>query len=328
MPLGNIAQLLSPNKSLFTKNSYKEAIGDQDNGYNGHSVIKLLPNSPRFGFSKEDPAVVGVINNNINFSIDANWNEAGPLSDLIPNVPILKQIGYGVEGFVDSFQKRNNRVGIANIGNAVSSKLFYSNSGRLEIKPEMMIVDWKGTGSPLKAAFLLSLYSVPNTLYKVSDKLQQFIKWLEDIGSKGIQYLKDNNLDGPVEMVKNISEFLTTQYQEAKDKVVEVQYAESYGKREFEFGKELADDFSTLKSSPSPVSVWMGRFFYHSDMVIRRVDFDFSREQTQNGPLYVKIVLDLVSRTNIRDINDVGISMKSNSRVFELNSDNNNFIVD
>jgi hypothetical protein len=79
---------------------------------------------------------------------------------------------------------------------------------------------------------------------------------------------------------------------------------------------EEADDMITLRSAPSPVNVSIGNYFYKEDMVITRASFNFSKECTKAGPLYVEISLDLTSRYILKDIKSVGfVSNKNPSRV-------------
>ena len=67
------------------------------------------------------------------------------------------------------------------------------------------------------------------------------------------------------------------------------------------------NDLYTLRSSPVPVKVEIGNFFKNDDMVITNCSFNFSKEMTRNGPLFVKIDLDLSTRMILTSMDSVGL---------------------
>ena len=68
-----------------------------------------------------------------------------------------------------------------------------------------------------------------------------------------------------------------------------------------------------LKASPPTVTVTIGEYFEHTDMVVENVELNFSKEVTPAGPLYLDATIKLSSRYIINDISNVGF--KSPSKV-------------
>lgn len=85
-------------RTVFDKQSYAAAVNATDsNGPNGYAVIKITPRE-RTMSKITDLAVVGIIQTGLSFSVDATWSEFGSLSELAPDVPIIKDI----LGFADT----------------------------------------------------------------------------------------------------------------------------------------------------------------------------------------------------------------------------------
>lgn len=82
------------------------------------------------------------------------------------------------------------------------------------------------------------------------------------------------------------------------------------------YGMRGWDDYFKLRAAPTPVRVRIGNFFFHEDMIIESVSFDFSKEMTKNGPLYVDISMSLSSRTVITSLKDVGLTSISDMGTF------------
>ena len=59
------------------------------------------------------------------------------------------------------------------------------------------------------------------------------------------------------------------------------------------------------------VSVTIGQFFYNPSMVITGVNFQFSKQMTKAGPLFVNATIDLSTRKILTDLEDVGLILPS-----------------
>jgi hypothetical protein len=187
--------------------------------------------------------------------------------------------------------------GTANPNNlGMSSKKIYSSSGYLELDLDFRIVDWKGTGQPLKSAFLLSAMALPKnkanyTASQVSiNTIDKFIKFFGSaIADKNMVNQTSNDL---MKLIKDT-------FGIAEEGVIKILNA-APGMN----GKEItgylnSPEFFTLASSPLPVTIKIGQYFEHSDMIIETVGTEFSKSMTEFGPLYSDFKIHTSSRQTI-----------------------------
>jgi hypothetical protein len=79
------------------------------------------------------------------------------------------------------------------------------------------------------------------------------------------------------------------------------------------------DDNFVIKTSPTPVTICIGNYFKHDDMVIDGVKFNMSKEMTENGPLYIDVDLSISSRRVVDNIDYVGMFIpNTGSRVINV----------
>lgn len=329
-------------RTVFDKQSYAAAVNATDgNGPNGYAVIKITPRE-RTMSKITDLAVVGIIQTGLSFSVDAIWSEFGSLSELAPDVPIIKDI----LGFADTATGFLNtgaaRAGIAEIGSVYKSKKFYRKSGDIRISPVLKIVDWNGNGQPLLCSKIIAALLLPGKIdkEKLLADINSVAGSISSVAQKGFNALKKGmdavsnatpeqltNLAKPV--INDVTEGVqaaggavagaaakvAANVDDATDKLgsnLKTAGSDIMGGAAdiaVATGKTLwegADDLVTLRSSPTPVIVEIGSYFLHNDMVITNATFNFSKECTKNGPLYVDITLDLSSRTILSTIDDVG----------------------
>jgi len=303
------------NKSLFNKESYAAAIGKDDK--NGYAVVKITPKYARVGNDSKDPPIKGVYNTaegDLSFTIDSTWAELGGVAQSV--LP-----GGAGGGIIDAYQRVGgvaNLLGATAQANVYASKKIYQKSNYMNLKIPMMVVDWDGMGQPIFSALLLAWYCLPS-----GNVTQDITKAAKDFIDSQVQKMKDSGATG--EMITNFLQGTANYFEGA---VIKGKDAASKGidelvdKTNTEYSKDNiigdADDIITLRSSPVPVKVEIGRFFKHDDMVIENLEYTFSKEMTQAGPLYVKFNISLSTRKILGSIQDIGLGTISNTRYLEL----------
>jgi hypothetical protein len=309
-------------KSVFTKESYKSAIGDTSkiDGVNGYAAIRIAPDANRSN-GQQDLPVIGIIQKSgLNFSVDATWDSLGDIGGSV--LPQTSQFLRTV------YEKANNFsmiAGNADIGSVVASRKIYRKSGYLIITPNMRIVDWKGIGQPIMSSLLLATYATPHPdpLIATDELLDEIKAKIEEIKNR----IKDNKKGSFTEKIAGfvieVTEGVITAGSELFDNVDQIYTGGKLGSVGASNKNQLADidkDLS-LRSSPVPVTLSIGTFFKRKDMVIESIKFDFSKEVTASGPLYVDIDLTLSSRKIITSENDLGFLIPNGvSRVGYVNS--------
>lgn len=299
-------------KSVFNKKSYQSAIGKDNN--NGYAVVKITPRIKRVSKNDKDfadPPIKGVYDyseGGLEFSVNANWEPLGGIAQSV--LP-----GGSVVG--DAYSKVNQGAslfGVANIGAGWASKLIYQKSGHLEIRVPIMIVDWEGIGQPIMSAKLLSLYCLPTEVMNISETLQNNSEKIE----QEIENMR-GSLNEMAQSTGKLTDVATaaganglTKAGEAVEGVIVkgkkiLDAADQIGAVDNFKNNLLDDDAVTLRSSPSPVILEIGEYFKHDDMVIQNVNFQFSKEMTTSGPLFVKANISLISRKIMTSPGDIGI---------------------
>jgi hypothetical protein len=309
-------------KSVFTKDSYKAAIGTTDQ--NGYAVVRITPSQRRVGSKQIDASIVGVFDRskgNLSFSIDARWQELGGLAQSV--------LPWGARNVVDKLETFTNAAtigGISQIGAAYASKLIYQKSGFMKIRIPMMVVDWKGNGQPMMSAMLMAYYALPKDEVNVKDAILSTVqKWIDEAKSnKSVTVRTAGNF------VDLVSEGVQSNVQQLHDNLSDANVTQSVtGNRTVSVVAGAAtqatdnilndtDDLFTLRSSPVPVKVEIGSFFKNEDMVIESINFEFSNEMTKWGPLYVNFEISLSTRKILQNLSSVGLTpMGLESRYFE-----------
>ena len=306
-------------KSVFNQGTWAAAVGKD--GHPGYAVVRITPNSSRLGIGGagggQDPSIKGVFDfekGAFRFGIDAEWTTLGDIgSTLLPGASSV------VKGVYEKINAGSNLAGGAQVGAGLASQLIYQKSGHLEINIPMMIVDWNGNGQPILTSLLLSRYCLPSFILNGRevveegiDKVKEWFNGLSDKDPRKKAYAAvtgwgadagegiENAFGGIGKALNDIApdtvKFVTETSTELASKVGE------------NIGKNL-DDAYTLRSSPTDVTVEIGQFFRNPKMVITNVDFQFSKEMTRSGPLYVEVNISLKSRRILTGIDDIGLKL-------------------
>jgi hypothetical protein len=300
-------------KSVFTKDSYKAAIGESSNGY---AVVRIKANAPRFSEKENnEPEIIGVFDpteGRMQFNIEANWTDMGQTASSV--FPTFSQ---GVKSAYELANPLANLAGIADVGAIWASRKIYQKSGYLTLKIPMMVVDWKGIGQPLMSAMLLSYYTLPKdtgidakSIEDASGKLieggiEMLKEKLNTIKNEKIKETLVNSIDGAVNSIEGIYTGTKNILKEALDKSSS---NEIIGTAARNLTDKLSDAV-TLRSSPVPIDVAIGKYFHHSDMIIESLSYEFSSESTKAGPLFAKFNLQLSTRHILGKMEDVGIKL-------------------
>jgi hypothetical protein len=312
-------------KSVFTKESYKSAIGDTSkiDGVNGYAAIRIAPDANRSNGQRDLP-VIGIIQKSgLNFSIDATWESLGDIGG-----SVLPQGAQFVKAVYEKINNFSMIAGNADVGSVVASRKIYRKSGYLIITPNMRIVDWKGIGQPIMSSLLLATYATPHPDPLVTS--EALLAEIKSTVNGMLETMKAKKNEPGATMTQRVAgviiewtEGVLTVAGEAIDNVDNITTGGFFGKTIESAKTNLADidkDLS-LRSSPVPVTLSIGTFFKRKDMVIESIKFDFSKEVTASGPLYVDIDLTLSSRKIITSENDLGFLIPNGvSRVGYVNS--------
>jgi len=271
----------------------------------GHSVIKITPNFHYYSKERNDlKPIVGVTLNKVSVSIESEWQQLGD-----SKVPLVQ----GIAGFGNAASEYTTLAGGGDIGAVWMSKQLWKKNGFLRIAPEFRIVDWDGTGRPLIAALQIAKFCLPG---KPTDGIR---KSLSEIG----EYIANSKAAA---LGKTVGNYVGDTYSETTGyygSMIKGKESDPNNmgmlfegfKQELVPGmqsisKSLLDDvhdFITLKNAPPPVKIQIGQYFFHPDMIIKNASFNVSKEQSDLGPLYVDVTLDLETRKRISGIDDIGI---------------------
>jgi hypothetical protein len=294
--------------SLFNERSWIDAtVASRTIGSNsvykaaGHSVIRISPNFYYYNKNRNKLATVfGVTKKNVEFGISSQWDARGHAKLF--------------SGFIDGASSISEMAESGELGALYSSKKLWKKSGYLDISPEFRIVDWGGNGQPIRSALNIIKYCLPgirdNDLGKsISDAKQWITQHQAEIVAltketahnvvNGTANLAEKIVDNPTasSIIDTSKNFANGIIDEATDKA-------------FTFSDNIFDDlhdYFTLKDAPPPVMIQIGQYFYHPDMVIDDVNFEFSKEVTRYGPMFVDIRIKASSRKIMNGIEDTGL---------------------
>jgi len=306
------------NKSLFNKQSYFHAIGqtNKDGEFqNGYAVVRIKPQFQVIGGPKL-PEIIGVFNTadggDYSFNIESSWAPMeGVVGDLIP----------GVSDFIKKGSSIANIFGASTGAEVYASKKIYQKSGYLTLKIPMMVVDWNATGQPLMTALLLSTYCLPSDA--LGEEFKKLMGELDDMLNQSIENMKESenrvektagNLVGAG---KNMAEGAVIKVKDLLQQTNDFIQTNEYAKNLQYLQSNVVGDFGelfTLRSSPAPVEVQIGKFFSNKDMIIEGLDWTFSKEMTEAGPIYAKFNLNLSTRTILSSPKSIGLTIKPPSR--------------
>lgn len=297
---------------LTKKNEQSEGVAA------GHSVIKISPNYNFYSSKRNDlKPIVGVILNNVSVNVESEWQQMG-----VSKVPLIQSIG----SFKDSVSDYTSLAGAGEMGSVWMSKQLWRKNGYLRIAPEFRIVDWDGTGKPLSNSLIIAKMLMPgrpddslsNSVENLSDKLQNVIqKALDKISESSeenkewYENKKQSKIGSLGLLLNETAGNLAGNLETAKNNIL-----------------DDVHDLITLRKAPPPVTIQIGQYFYHPDMIIKNASFKFSKEVSKLGPLYVDVTLDIETRKIMRGIDDVGFvnvgKLESRVNINRVNIDLNN----
>jgi len=269
----------------------------------GHSVIKITPNHYFYARNRNDlTPIIGVTTEGVSIGIESEWTVLN-----FPSVPAF-------------FGDASILAGGGELGSVYMSKKLWRKNGYLRMSPKFRIVDWDGTGKPLFSAFQLSKLTLPGKQNSVGNKIEELENKVIDGGEK-LAVIASEKAKKLNNKAQNKTEGTSLEWGagffgnniEAATKAI--------SNRAATINKNLledAHDYITLKNAPPPVIVQIGQYFYHPDMIITNVNFEFSLEVSEAGPLYVDITLDMSSRKIMSGINDIGFTEEPNLNRIEF----------
>lgn len=190
--------------------------------------------------------IVGVLQNNFTYSINADWQ--AKLANI--NLSPVKQAIKGMTGDT------------SNTG--IITEKFYQGASYLTISPKFRVVDWAGKGDVVQTAIKVINKLLPignnktvSEVYgtgkefvgKVSESAREIIgDEIITAGSKPITYIKNQALATTTAALGTINRYLW--------------------------------------GEPEPVRIKIGNFFDMNNMILESATVEFSKEMTSTGPLY------------------------------------------
>lgn len=332
-------------KSVFNADSYKYAISENNN--KGYAVLRVTP-SQRVKKGNPDIGIIGIIQNPLSFSIEANWEEMGGITGMLPD----KVFGLNPDAVGNFINKGVNIAGFANLGSVYASRKIYKKSGYLNIGADLKIVNWNNDGAPVKSALILAYLMLPEDDWgkevlekakemeeKLGTKAEEALSGMKNVLDKTIQdirvgtgYWSSESTEGPVnggiQALDKIGDKISDLGQKVQTGLSKAyKMAEESGMTDA-IARSLVDnleDHVLLRSSPTPVRLEVGNYFDQEDMIITNVNYEFSKEMTRTGPLYVDIKLTMSTRTILGDISDLGLyaTDKEGSRIQYMGKNGN-----
>jgi hypothetical protein len=259
---------------MLDRNSWTAAFSNIGNikkeGYDAsnYAAVKITPNTnfnPEFNAPGQ---IIGVLSEPLNLSFDSTWTNMDSI-----DVPYVGDVANLVLGEITNLGNSYSMYGGGGeLGATWKNTQVWQKSGYVKLNIKMDVVDWNGTGTPLVAAQNLIRMCTPNV--DTTNKSLGNVKAAYELGSGKIKkYLTDGGGTGVA------SDDNSTMSRRAANNMLNV-----------------APEFLTLKAGPVPVTIEIGQYFKHDDMVIKNVSTTFSKEVTAMGPISVSIDLQCESR--------------------------------
>lgn len=248
-----------------------------------------MPNSP----------VRGLLTENFSINVDAEWDALDIIGGLTSH-PFLSGV-YKIGSLISEAS------GIANVTNTgISTRKVYNKSGYLEIELKFRVVDWRGTGEPVKSAFLLSSMCLPKNSknYTAKESIAEAAKLVPTTIGNTLALISSAMGHSPEETEK-LKTAIGTDYDKFKNwlygKVAPLEGVLTKIAPMVQPLIALVKDpqFLVLASAPSTITVEIGNYFHHNDMIVKNVKCDFSKQACSAGPLFVDFNMSVSSRQAI-----------------------------
>lgn len=271
-----------------------------ENQYNssmGQNLIKIQANlhSWKMGNSNIDTDILtklqypvyGIMTGDFTYGVQSEWEQMQ-----FPQILDLTDIAnFGAYA------------GTGELGAVARTTKFWKRSGDIKLSPTFRLLDVDGNGAVLQYAHALLLMSTAVGTTPLVEGL--------DVGVDATKSFVSATMTGarafgstfdPSGVITNVANLAESALNEVL--------------------LENINDYNTLRASPPPVDIQIGKIFRHNDMVITDVSFVFSKEYTAKGPVYADVTLQIASRKIISTINDVGLSTKMMGAINDPSTDN------
>jgi len=271
-----------------------------ENQYNssmGQNLIKIQANlhSWKMGNSNIDTDILkilkypvyGIMTGDFTYGVQSEWEQMQ-----FPQILDLTDIA-----------NLGAYAGTGELGAVARSTKFWKRSGDIKLSPTFRLLDVDGDGAVLQYAHALLLMSTAVGTTPLIKGLNVGVDDTKSFVSTTLTAVRAfaSGLD-PSGITTNVANLTES----ALNDVL----------------LENINDYNTLRASPPPVDIQIGKIFRHNDMVITNVSFLFSKEYTAKGPVYVDVTLEVASRKIISTINDVGLSTKMMGAINDPSTDN------
>ena len=214
---------------------------------------------------------------------------------------LLEPFTYSIESIWDTLQTPfdtgiadiagsvSSALGMGSIGSAFTNKKYWKHSGYLTLSPKFRIYDTYGNGHLPQVAAMLSLYCVSDIELLSPNFVQNIGTWARDIqeasfGGAGSE--EPDELSDSERLRYSLRQMLGSYFKDV-------------------------DSFLKLQAAPPPMVVRIGKIFGGDEMLCTNVNFEFSREYSHAGPLWLDVTMEMTSRTIIRSGNDMGIDTET-----------------
>ncbi len=267
------------------------SLTNQYDGALGFGMIRIYPNIDKWSFGRQPDAVraisyvvTGIMQNDFAYSLSSEWSTM--------ETPFDSGLGNIVGGI-------GTAAGGGEMGAVFTSKKYWKKSGYLDINPTVRFIDTNGDGLPLRVAEMLLKWATATGLGATGDLAQRFQQTItqkaSELHATATETVITNMMDtdNPDDMLVTARSIMGELIQTGTNAVANT--------------SEDLWDLAALRQSPPPLIVEVGKIFKHKDMVLTNVDFTFSREVTDKGPMYIDATLSLSTRKRISTTADVGL---------------------
>lgn len=306
---GNPGQMMNP--AIYNRIMPAKA-GEKLSQY----TVQLTPNDTSI-------PIRGLLTENLSIHVDAKWEELDLIGGLSTNPLLAPLYKYGT-----MIGGMNGLANVATTG--LSTRKIYKQSGYLDISIKFRVVDWKGRGDPVTSAFAVTSmclpknsenYTAKEALLKLAgiaitdingavafisktmgaspEDINATIATISGNTSKFTDWLI-NKVTMPVE---GILKLIPGAYQAASKVVTDPQ-------------------FLVLASAPSTITIEIGNYFKHNNMVVTDARAEFSKQATYAGPLYADFSVEASSQQAIlmntdgdARNQDIGLKVNGQGRV-------------
>lgn len=217
-----------------------------------------------------DPAsniqIQGVLQEKLALSFDANWDNIFNVSDRF-----------------DALRKGLSLFDVGLLNTGIFTRKYFKGGSYLKINPKFRIVDWDGDGKVLRESNLLMNLALPGVTKTYNGAA--LIKFAEKhtVGST-IAGVGATLKKVPAALGNAIADF-------AEDPNAALDSVSKFSLADVAGIKQNVKDFAKTglgSNSAYPVEVQVSNYFKHT-FIIENVSVEFSKEMTENGPLFADI---------------------------------------